>query len=35
MDGKLEEVIAGIQQIQIEIGDATEFAANVTQPAPR
>ena len=35
MDGKLEEVTAGIQQIQIEIGDAAEFAANVTQTATR
>ena len=34
MDGKLEEVTAGIQWIQIDIGDAAEFAANVTQPAP-
>ena len=34
IDGKLEEVPAGIQQIQIEIGDAAEFAANVTRPAP-
>jgi hypothetical protein len=34
MDGKLEEVTAGIQQIQIEIEDATEFATNVTRSAP-
>ena len=34
MDGKLEEVTAGIQQNKIEIGNAAEFAANVTQPAP-